>query len=47
MEGRGKTRPSLHFNMDPSGYWVEIQIDGARTVVWGTILKPSSLEVMV
>ena len=31
----GETQPKLHFNMDPSGYWVEIQIDGARTVVWG------------
>lgn len=46
MEGRGEIQPNLHFNMDPSGYWVEIQIDGARTVVWGAILKSSRLEVM-
>ena len=31
----GETQPKLHFDMDPSAYWVEIQIDGARTVVWG------------
>ena len=47
MEGRGEIQPNLHFNMDPSGYWVEIQIDGARTVVWGAILKSSRLEIMV
>lgn len=46
MEGRGEIQHNLHFNMDPSGYWVEIQIDGARTVVWGAILKSSRLEVM-
>ena len=47
----GETQPKLHFNMDPSGYWVETPGEGQRGALLPALQSwadhPSSLYLAV